>query len=104
VRVLYDGCAITDARGPELQLDQAVLVDDSTVVWMGSAESAPRDLSGTRVVDATGATLVPEMVDGHSHLTLPGGARWIGHLHDGPTGLLAAAEENGARLVASGVR
>jgi imidazolonepropionase-like amidohydrolase len=104
VRVLFDGCAITDARGPGLQLDQAVLVDDSIVVWMGAAEEAPRDLLGLRVVDATGATLVPGLVDGHSHLTLPGGARWIGHLHDDANGLLAVAEENGVRLVAAGVR
>jgi imidazolonepropionase-like amidohydrolase len=87
-----------------LVLDQAVLVVDHRITWMGPAEAAPREGADIVVIDATGATLVPGLVDGHSHLTLPGGARWISHLHDDPAALLAVAEENGARLMASGVR
>ncbi|HAX82125.1 MAG TPA: hypothetical protein DCY40_06125 [Actinobacteria bacterium] len=102
--VLYDGCAVTDARGPDLVLDQAVLVAGDTIAWMGPAETAPREAADLAVIDASGATLVPGMVDGHSHLALPGGARWIQHLHDDPAALLAVAEDNGARLVRSGVR
>ena len=30
------------------------------------------------IVDAGGTTIVPGMVDGHSHLTLPDGSHWIG--------------------------
>jgi hypothetical protein len=47
---------------------------------------------------------VPGLVDGHSHLTLPGGSHWIDRGAD-PTGtLLAVAEANGELQHRSGVR
>jgi dihydroorotase-like cyclic amidohydrolase len=36
----------------------------------------PRITNAT-VIDAGGSTLVPGMVDAHSHITLPGGSHWI---------------------------
>jgi hypothetical protein len=42
-------------------------------------------------VDAGGTTIVPGMVDGHSHLTLPGGSHWIDRGSDPTDRLLAVA-------------
>ena len=44
------------------------------------------------------------MVDGHSHVTLPGGAHWIDRIDDPPEVLLAVAERNGDLLTRAGVR
>lgn len=97
------GVAVTDATGPDLDHDQAVVVSDRTIRWMGDdAEVSVPD--GAEVIDASGSTLVPAMVDAHSHVTLPGGAHWIGHIADETEELLATAERNGERLLAGGVR
>jgi len=58
----------------------------------------------TDVVDASGSTFVPGMVDCHSHLTLPGGAHWIERIDDPPERLLAVAERNARLMTAAGVR
>ncbi len=44
------------------------------------------------------------MVDGHSHLTLPGGSHWIDRGSDPTQTLLAVAEANGELQHRSGVR
>ena len=58
--------------------------------------SGPTD--GLELVDASGATIVPGMVDCHSHVTLPGGAHWIDRIDDPPATLVEVAERNGALL------
>lgn len=95
--------AITDARSRLLQLDQAVVVEDHIIRWMGDDADAEIP-AGAVVVDGSGSTLVPAMVDSHSHITLPGGAHWIGHISDPVGDLLEVAERNGKRLIAGGVR
>jgi imidazolonepropionase-like amidohydrolase len=55
-------------------------------------------------VDASGATIVPGMVDAHSHVTLPGGAHWIDRAFDEPADLLRAADHNGTLMSRAGVR
>ena len=86
-RVLYRDAAIADGRSDRLQLAMSVLVVDDLVVWIRpvDAEEDPRlgdPASGgpdtdPEIVDAGGTTIVPGMVDGHSHLTMPGGSHWI---------------------------
>jgi imidazolonepropionase-like amidohydrolase len=56
------------------------------------------------VVDAGGTTIVPGLVDGHSHLTLPGGSHWIARGADPAETLVAVAESNGELQHRSGVR
>jgi imidazolonepropionase-like amidohydrolase len=84
----------------------SILVEDGTIRWIrpsdDEGETGPR--SGLEVVDASGATFVPGMVDGHSHVTLPGGAHWIDRIGDGPAALLEVAERNGRLLTSAGVR
>ena len=103
MRYVIRGTAVTDARSPLLQLDQAVVVDEHIIRWMGDDDDVEIP-PGAAVVDGSGSTLVPAMVDSHSHITLPGGAHWIGHISDPVGDLLETAERNGQRLISGGVR
>lgn len=101
--MLYRGAALADGSGPELRRDVSILVVDGRVAWVRPA-GGEEDPGGAEVVDASGATIVPGMVDGHAHVTLEGGAHWIEHRADPPAAQVAAAERNAALLRAAGVR
>ncbi len=101
--VLYAGAALADGTSPGLRTGVSVLVRDG--VLAGIYDDLPGEVAdGADVVDASGATIVPGFVDCHSHLTLPGGARWIERGGDATPELIDAAEHNAAALVRSGVR
>ncbi len=103
-RTLYRDAALADGAGPDLQLGVSVLVDDDTIDWIRPSDAEPDPGPETAVVDASGCTIVPGMVDSHSHLTLPGGAHWIERGYDDPAELLDVAEHNARLQRASGVR
>jgi len=105
-RVLYRDAALADGRSDQLRLGVSVLVEDGVISWIRptDGEDDPGASSGVRVLDASGATIVPGMVDAHSHVTLPGGAHWIDRIDDGPEALVDAAEHNGELLSRAGVR
>ena len=105
-RILYREAAIADGRSDRLALEQSVLVEDGRIAWIRPSDAEPdpgRD-APIEVVDAAGATIVPGMIDGHSHVTLPGGAHWIARIDDPVETLLAVAEHNGDLQSRSGVR
>ena len=81
---LYRDAGIADGRSPTLLLGQSVLVRDGRIAWIrpADAEEDPGPAADLTVVDALGATIVPGMVDCHSHLTGPGGANWIERFAD----------------------
>ena len=103
-RVLYRDAALADARSDRLRIGVSVLVDDRRVSWIREAGDEGELGAGVEVVDASGATIVPGMVDSHSHVTLPGGAHWIDRIDDPPEALLRVAEHNGRLQTQSGVR
>jgi len=104
--VLYRDGALADGRSATLQFGVSILVSDGRITWIRPAdgEEDPGPRAGLEVVDARGATFVPGMVDGHSHLTLPGGANWLDRLTDPPELLLEVAEQNGELAFRAGVR
>ena len=104
--VIYHGAAITDARGDRLRLDVDVIVERDVVVAIEDSrtEYSPRGPAGERVIDARGATIVPGLVDCHSHLTMPGGADWVARAADPDDVQLEVAEHNARLLRQSGVR
>ena len=105
-RILYRDAALADARSERLHLGLSVLVEDGRIAWIRpvDGEEGPGPGPAPRVVEASGATIVPGMVDSHSHVTLPGGAHWIERIDDPPEVLLEVAEHNGSLLSGAGVR
>ena len=103
-RVLYRDAALADARSDGLRIGVSVLVDGGRISWIREAGDEGDLGAGVDVVDASGATIVPGMVDSHSHVTLPGGAHWIDRIDDPPEVLLRVAEHNGRLQTQSGVR
>jgi len=100
---LYRDAALTDGRSPDLTHGVTVLVVDHRVEYLGPDDGAPT-LPGVIEIDAGGSTIVPSMVDAHSHVTLPGGSHWIARIGDDTPALLAVAEHNGDLMVRSGTR
>ena len=90
--ILYRGCALVDHATRSLAPDMAVLLAGGRIGWLGPAGDAPDPGPGAEVVDA------------HSHLTLPGGSHWIDRAADPTDRLLAVAEDNARLLRQAGVR
>ena len=105
-RTLYRDAALADGRSDRLELAMSVLVEGDRIAWIRptDAEEDPGPADGLEIVDGGGATVVPGMVDGHSHLTLPGGSHWIERVSDPPSALVAEAARNAELMTRSGVR
>jgi len=79
----------------------SVAIEDGRIAWIRPNDSA--DVEGAEVIDAGGATIVPAMVDCHSHLTLQGGSHWIERGGDPPPFLRQVARDNARRLAHAGI-
>jgi imidazolonepropionase-like amidohydrolase len=101
---LYRDAAFADGRSAELQVGTSVLVEDGRITWIRPSDAEEAPPAGAEIVDASGATVVPGMVDCHSHLTLPGGAHWIDRISDPPRVLVDVAEHNARLMSGAGVR
>ena len=103
MRTLYRDAALADGRSATLQVGVSVLVEDGRIVWIRPSDGED-DGGGAEVIDAGGATIVPGLVDCHSHLTMPGGSHWIDRGLDTPERLVAYAEHNARLQTNAGVR
>ena len=102
--VLYSGGAMADGRSPQLRLGVSVLVENGRITWIRPTEDEGGRPADCEYVDSGGTTIVPGLVDCHSHLPMPGGSHWIDRGSDPTEVLLAVAEANGELLHRSGVR
>lgn len=103
-RTLYRNAALADGTGPDLRLGISLLVDQHRIEWIRPSDGEPDPGRGVEVVDASGCTVVPGLVDSHSHLTMPGGAHWVDRGFDPADRLLDVAEHNARLQRSSGVR
>ncbi len=106
MRRLYRDGALADGRGDRLLLGLSILVEDERIAWIRPSddEGPVGHPDGVEIVDASGSTIVPGMVDAHSHITMPGGAHWIDRGSDSTEVLLGVAEANARLLTQAGVR
>jgi imidazolonepropionase-like amidohydrolase len=102
-RFLYRDAALADGHSASLQRGVSVLVDGGVIAWIRPVDGE-EDPGDAKVIDASGATIVPGMVDSHSHVTGPGGARWLDRFSDPPERLAEYAEENGRLAWNAGIR
>ncbi len=75
---------------------------DGRISYVGPDDGAP-DPSGAEVVDASGATIVPGLVDCHAHFTGLGGAKWLARFDDPESDLLARGAEAARDLARMGI-
>ena len=103
---LYRDGALADGRSDRLRPGLSILVEAGRIAWIRPSddEGPTGPPASVTMVDASGSTFVPGLVDSHSHLVLPGGAHWIERIDDPPTRLLAVAEMNARLLRQAGVR
>src|SRR6266498_5383642 len=99
-RVVLQDAALADGTSGSLRNGVSLAIEDGQIAWIRPNDAA--DTSGAEVVDAGGATIVPAMVDCHSHLTLQGGSHWIARGNDPPEVLRQVARDNAKRLVSAG--
>ena len=104
-RVAVVGAALADGTSSSVVPDVTLLVDGDRIagLWTHGSAPGPAELDAG-VIDGAGTTIVPAMVDSHAHLSLPGGAHWIERGFDDPQELLEVGEDNGAAMVAAGIR
>lgn len=103
-RTLYRDAALADGTGPDLRLGVSILTVDDRIEWIRPSEDEAGTDDDVEVVDASGCTVVPGLVDSHSHLTLPGGAHWVERGFDPAHQLLEVAEHNARLQRSAGVR
>ncbi len=101
---LYRDGALADGRSDRLRRGVSILIADGRVAWIRPSDDEGQLDADAEVVDASGSTIVPGMVDAHSHLTMPGGAHWIDRAGDSTETLLDVAEANARLLASAGVR
>jgi imidazolonepropionase-like amidohydrolase len=102
--MLYRDAALADGRSPNLRRGVSVLTENGRITWIRDSSDEGPVPDQVQVVDAGGTTIIPGLVDGHSHLTLPGGSHWIDRAFDTTETLLEVAEANADLQMRSGVR
>ena len=100
-RIVLHDAALADGTSASLRTGVSVAIDGGKIAWIRPNDSA--DTKGAEVIDAGGATIVPAMVDCHSHLTMQGGSHWVQRGNDPPDTLRQVARENVNRLAQAGI-
>jgi len=65
MKIIIKNGTLLDATGRDPQSNTTVLIDDSTIIDIGTDVSVPAD---AQIIDATGKTVMPGLIDAHIHL------------------------------------
>jgi imidazolonepropionase-like amidohydrolase len=69
-RVLIRAGRLVDVRGGRVLTNQAILIEGDRIKEVGAAQAiASRAPAGTEVIDLSNATVLPGLIDAHTHLT-----------------------------------
>ena len=99
-RVAVKAAHLIDPRGQGRRIDDAVvLINSDTVVQVGSKLAIP---SGYIVVDLGPATLLPGLIDVHTHLTSPQTDYYEGLFRRSPIDVAITAPANAKRTLDAG--
>lgn len=98
--LIRDAC-LADGHSASLQVGVSLMIEGGRIAFIRPTDDA--DPGGADVLDGGGATIVPALVDAHSHLTMPGGSHWIERGSDPLDRLREVARRNANRLVQAGI-
>ena len=60
---------LVDGTGAAPVLDGVLLIEDGLITYAGAADGAPEVAQDTEVIDASGGTIMPGLVEAHFHPT-----------------------------------
>jgi imidazolonepropionase-like amidohydrolase len=92
---LFDGRSARSRAG--------VLVVDGVIEWVGAHARAPRAAAAADVVEGSGRTLTPGLIDCHVHLCFDGGANFVEEARVTEAYAAIKCVGNGERQLAAGV-
>ncbi|MDV5825040.1 amidohydrolase family protein [Sphingobium naphthae] len=98
MRQLIHNCMIFDGTG-SASVAGAVLIEDDRIAAILPADAAVADIEADSVIDGQGATLMPGMVDAHTHLTWGSSVEKIYHQFILPPEELKVAAWRNARVL-----
>ncbi len=70
-RVVVKAGRLLDVKTGEMARDQAIVIENDKIVSVGAVKDA--NMAGATIVDLSQATVLPGMIDAHTHLTMDPG-------------------------------
>ena len=89
---IFDGTSLSDQTG-------AVLIEGDRIARVGMGDGALADCSAASVIDGNGGTLMPGLVDAHTHLALGSSVEVMGRPGNFPDDVLALTAAHCARVM-----
>src|SRR5882724_13545673 len=98
-RVVVKAGRLLDVKSGQMFRDQAIVIENDKIVSVGAAKDA--NITGATVVDLSQATVLPGMIDAHTHLTMdPGHFGYDGLAISTPREALVGAKNARVTLLA----
>ncbi|CAN5166783.1 amidohydrolase family protein [soil metagenome] len=96
-RWIIRDATVIDGTGGEARPNQSIIVSGATIDWIGPTASEP-DAAELRVVEATGLTVVPGLINSHVHLANDGAADLAAQIRDDSVPIASMRAARNARF------